>query len=216
MHYQHLSHETQRIAHTSWEWHTLPDTTSLNRMAKMVNSVTILLGSKNLDYPMPGWHGSHKFRPQNRKGESWSSNATTISLEPNENATHIVQPKVTRAGRPTASNRETSLALSRIPRRWPCCIAHSLLAGRTPTAIKPNEFSPAYTCSMNDFCTWMHHHVHNCWLEGCSDIFHIPFFPQIQHRSWKSNAVAIATPHIHFGFMGCMPSPPIAWPKHSS
>ena len=88
MHYQHLSHETQRIAHTSWEWHTLPDTTSLNRMAKMVNSVTILLGSKNLDYPMPGWHGSHKFRPQNRKGESWSSNATTISLEPNENATH--------------------------------------------------------------------------------------------------------------------------------
>ena len=42
------------------------------------------------------------------------------------------------------------------------------------------------------------------------------FSPQIQHRSWKSNAVAIATPHIHFGFMGCMPSAPIAWPKHSS
>ena len=106
-----------------------------------------------------------------------------------------MHPKVTEFGRPIANKRET-------PRRRPCYIAQSLLAGWTQPAVESCFFHR--TCdSVAGFCTWKHHHA---WIAKLIDELHhsqprsSSLFPPIQHRSWKPNAVD--TPHIHFGFYG--------------
>ena len=104
-----------------------------------IQEMTTVLHSQ-LHYPKPGLHEAHKFQPQNRKDESWSRACIRHNIHAPE-LVWIMHPKVTKVGRPIANKREASLALSRIPRRWPCCIAHSLLAGWTPTAVKSNQFS---------------------------------------------------------------------------
>lgn len=169
-----------RLAHARSEIH--PGQNGRDLQLSIQEMTTVL--HSQLHYPKPGLHEAHKFQPQNRKDESWSRACIRHNIHAPE-LVWIMHPKVTKVGRPIANKREASLALSRIPRRWPCCIAHSLLAGWTPTAVKSNQFSTKHVIAR---LIYAHGHIimHACTSPWPTS-FKFPFSPdptpllEIQH-----------------------------------